>query len=427
MGDEREDIMDLDLNLEPLVPPSPDFEPRLGSLSRESISMDQHIEERVRRLQAVTLRARNRRRWRQSRIPPEERNISMELVINERGLQTGEGSVAAEERRIESSKTSEKNDTDLIAEALGKGEDVEKGKCDGGSFFDCNICFDMAREPVLTCCGHLFCWPCLYQWLHVHSDAKECPVCKGEVTDANVTPIYGRGNITRKPEEESGLKIPPRPHAQRVESLRQSIHRATSFPIEDMFRRIGNRFDVTEEWGPPQDLDSAPNMPEGTNSLAHRIVTSLGMRRGGWGQRYPFWEQSLVVSPEDTVDLTQGTTASSEAEGSRQFPSLLRRRSQLHRTSPISSLSSALSSAEAYFRSHPMRRNHAQNQPAEDRDSISSIAAVIHSESQTMDTAMEIDSTVSLSPSSSRRRSDASRVSDVDSGVSRASRRRRLN
>jgi zinc-RING finger domain len=29
--------------------------------------------------------------------------------------------------------------------------------------FDCNICFDAAREPVVTQCGHLYCWQCLHQ------------------------------------------------------------------------------------------------------------------------------------------------------------------------------------------------------------------------------------------------------------------------
>jgi zinc-RING finger domain len=29
--------------------------------------------------------------------------------------------------------------------------------------FDCNICFDAARDPVVTQCGHLYCWPCLHQ------------------------------------------------------------------------------------------------------------------------------------------------------------------------------------------------------------------------------------------------------------------------
>ncbi|KAJ6837985.1 uncharacterized protein M6B38_322090 [Iris pallida] len=112
-------------------------------------------------------------------------------------------------------------------------ESSEEGKEEvniSAANFECNICLDMAEDPVVTSCGHLFCWPCLYQWLHVHSDHKECPVCKGEVTECNVTPIYGRGSSGasdgKKLAEngESGLKIPPRPSGNRLESLRQQFH-----------------------------------------------------------------------------------------------------------------------------------------------------------------------------------------------------------
>lgn len=27
--------------------------------------------------------------------------------------------------------------------------------------FTCNICFDVPTDPVITQCGHLFCWNCL--------------------------------------------------------------------------------------------------------------------------------------------------------------------------------------------------------------------------------------------------------------------------
>ena len=53
--------------------------------------------------------------------------------------------------------------------------------------FECNVCLDIAKHTVVTSCGHIFCWPCLYQWLHLHSDHKECHVCKGNVTEANIT------------------------------------------------------------------------------------------------------------------------------------------------------------------------------------------------------------------------------------------------
>lgn len=32
------------------------------------------------------------------------------------------------------------------------------------STYECNICYDVATEPVVTMCGHLYCWPCLYRY-----------------------------------------------------------------------------------------------------------------------------------------------------------------------------------------------------------------------------------------------------------------------
>ncbi|KAE8725149.1 peroxidase 53-like [Hibiscus syriacus] len=232
-------------------------------------------------------------------------------------MQAGEGSVAAEERTNDVPKECEATNgfvEDGVSE--DRKDDIEKGVSNDGSFFDCNICFDLAREPVVTCCGHLFCWSCLYRWLHVHSDANECPVCKGEVT----------------------------------------IKTLTRYLVVGM------------------------------------ILTSREFRG----------EQNAVV-PLDDVDLTPSSTPGTDVASSR-IHSWWRR----------------------HFRGNSVRRNQEQPPAVDDRDSFSSIAAVINSESQ-MDTTVEIDSAVSLSASSSRRRNDVLLVSDVDSGDSRARRRRRLS
>ncbi|XP_068339286.1 E3 ubiquitin-protein ligase RMA3-like [Pyrus communis] len=66
--------------------------------------------------------------------------------------------------------------------------------------FECNICLDSAHEPVVTLCGHLYCWPCIYKWLQVPTASDEqshlqqtCPVCKANITPSSVVPLYGRG------------------------------------------------------------------------------------------------------------------------------------------------------------------------------------------------------------------------------------------
>lgn len=89
--------------------------------------------------------------------------------------------------------------------------------------FDCNICLEFVQDPVVTFCGHLFCWPCIYKWIHFNSissnnsdQAPQCPVCKAEVSTSAVVPLYGRGKDIVSSEQKApdfGLAIPERPSA----------------------------------------------------------------------------------------------------------------------------------------------------------------------------------------------------------------------
>jgi len=88
--------------------------------------------------------------------------------------------------------------------------------------FNCNICLDPVTEPVVTRCGHMYCWPCLYRWLEPGIQDRElacltadraggdggvsnvgvrtayngsrrvCPVCKAQCSVSTVVPIYVR-------------------------------------------------------------------------------------------------------------------------------------------------------------------------------------------------------------------------------------------
>lgn len=83
--------------------------------------------------------------------------------------------------------------------------------------FECNICLELAQDPIVTLCGHLFCWPCLYQWLHVHAHSLECPVCKAIIEEEKLVPLYGRGKTSTDPRSKTmpGVNIPHRPTGQR--------------------------------------------------------------------------------------------------------------------------------------------------------------------------------------------------------------------
>ncbi|KAL1203157.1 E3 ubiquitin-protein ligase RMA2 [Cardamine amara subsp. amara] len=91
---------------------------------------------------------------------------------------------------------------------------------DSGGDFDCNICLDQVRDPVVTLCGHLFCWPCIYKWTYSSNNSRQpidqydnkkespkCPVCKSDISEAMLVPIYGRGKKT----PQSGSIVPNRP------------------------------------------------------------------------------------------------------------------------------------------------------------------------------------------------------------------------
>ncbi|KAL6999500.1 RING-type E3 ubiquitin transferase [Sarracenia purpurea var. burkii] len=108
--------------------------------------------------------------------------------------------------------------------------------------FDCNICLESAHDPVVTLCGHLYCWPCIFKWLHVQNPAFEspnCPVCKSKISRSSLVPLYGRGSASsesdsKKPQRE--FAVPHRPQAlgmtshHHFESQAPPFHHHRYFP-----------------------------------------------------------------------------------------------------------------------------------------------------------------------------------------------------
>ncbi|KAH8581798.1 inositol monophosphatase family [Cryptosporidium sp. chipmunk genotype I] len=82
--------------------------------------------------------------------------------------------------------------------------------------FECNICFENAYEPIVTRCGHLYCWSCICSWLD--RGYEDCPVCKAGVNSENVIPLYGRGSDIFDPRK----KTKPRPKAERPEARQRN-------------------------------------------------------------------------------------------------------------------------------------------------------------------------------------------------------------
>ncbi|KAK3014623.1 hypothetical protein RJ639_008541 [Escallonia herrerae] len=415
--------MDLDLNLEPTPA---DSVVGLGSLLNDLESTHSRIEDRIRQLEAVTARARQRQRWRLARNNPDSSTYTIESLVNLRseGNLYNREDVGAQESSVERGKGCKRDSSYLVAKALEMDSNVKRPvNSDGGSFYDCNICLDMAKEPILTCCGHLFCWSCFYQLPFVDSTAKECPVCKGEVTNLSVTPIYGNGNNTRVPDLESGLMVPPRPQARRVESVRQQrVNRGIShIPVAEALRRIRIGIGATGDQPRQQDPDSvSANFETGPHLL-------LNAETGG-SRRLRSRHFSRVLS-ESSASLSLISSALNNAER-------------------------LVEDLETHIQDRAWRRGDSQILPIDGGDPLPSndvsmqpehqildlttelirfvplpstgttdISAAVHVDNLTSDTAVNINMTVPR-PLFSRRRS-VSRASDVDNGVPRERRRRR--
>lgn len=115
--------------------------------------------------------------------------------------------------------------------------------------FDCNICLDSVQDPVVTLCGHLYCWPCIYKWLHFQSISTEnqceqpqqqCPVCKAEVSQSTIVPLFCRGQTTKPPKSKApnlGIIIPRRPLACGFDSPRSPIVTSSPRPSQQTYSR----------------------------------------------------------------------------------------------------------------------------------------------------------------------------------------------
>ena len=76
--------------------------------------------------------------------------------------------------------------------------------------YQCHICMDTARKPVVTPCGHLFCWVCIYHWLRSNQEYLTCPICKSGLEISMLRPILS----PNEPPERQEDGVPPRPRIQ---------------------------------------------------------------------------------------------------------------------------------------------------------------------------------------------------------------------
>uniref|UniRef100_A0A182XM34 RING-type E3 ubiquitin transferase n=1 Tax=Anopheles quadriannulatus TaxID=34691 RepID=A0A182XM34_ANOQN len=131
--------------------------------------------------------------------------------------QSGDDSTQSAAAGGSKTKTQLENDT-AGGDGAGEGASTGAPSTEAGeeekkddSMFECNICLDTAKDAVVSMCGHLFCWPCIHQWMNGYRNT--CPVCKSSISKEKVIPLYGRGGSKEDPRKT----VPPRPAGQRTE------------------------------------------------------------------------------------------------------------------------------------------------------------------------------------------------------------------
>ncbi|WUR02312.1 E3 ubiquitin-protein ligase [Vairimorpha necatrix] len=68
----------------------------------------------------------------------------------------------------------------------------------------CSICLEVFRNPVVTSCGHIYCWICIYEWYS--TNFHECPQCRKHVSLYDLN-IYDRNNPEKYIKYTKPIKI----------------------------------------------------------------------------------------------------------------------------------------------------------------------------------------------------------------------------
>lgn len=119
--------------------------------------------------------------------------------------------------------SAENSKTSTKPENLKNGSNVneEDDEKRDDSMYVCNICLDIAKDAVVSMCGHLYCWPCLNTWFETRQHRQLCPVCKAAISKEKVIPLYGRNS--EKQQDPRNKTTPPRPQGHRTEPEAQGF------------------------------------------------------------------------------------------------------------------------------------------------------------------------------------------------------------
>jgi len=164
-----------------------------------------------------------------------------------------------------------------------------------GPNFECNICLDVAHEAVVSMCGHLYCWPCIHQWLETRPNRQTCPVCKAALSRDKLVPLYGRGATDQSDPRD---KVPPRPQGHRTEAPNEGRSGFENFFGGWAFPNVN--FDATAGHNPhagphhhPQGAGNGFHMSFGVGAFPFGMFS---FNLGGGGAGAPNQEEHELLS-----------------------------------------------------------------------------------------------------------------------------------
>ena len=203
--------------------------------------------------------------------------------------------------------------------------------------FACNICFESVTSPVVTRCGHLYCWPCLYVWLEpgmtfserqyldssyntyihdnrsVNTARRMCPVCKSTCSVKELVPIYVRECNVAENSNEKQQEIVTNSSAESVSNNHNSGNNVNQHE-DELYASIDDEFvEVDEivaldghgnEDGDAQVTIELNEVSERSDDVNITTGATTGLRR-----RRPHQQQQLTGTTTTTTRTTAQTSS----------------------------------------------------------------------------------------------------------------------
>ncbi|KAH7034928.1 Pex12 amino terminal region-domain-containing protein [Microdochium trichocladiopsis] len=67
---------------------------------------------------------------------------------------------------------------------------ISSSSSSAGGLGPCTLCLEELKDPAATQCGHVFCWPCIGDWVR---EKPECPLCRREALVQHILPLRAVG------------------------------------------------------------------------------------------------------------------------------------------------------------------------------------------------------------------------------------------